>query len=184
MGEGRGCPHQGLEKRGFFADCLHQAPHRLHSSPIVSTRCVSSRVREPHRAAAAAASVPAWPPPMTTTSKCGVRDAALSPLNRLNGRCCLVREAATQRPQPRKENMAGERQILTVNLTQARRKNSGYDGKISGRSHLALTSWRSTSPSSVAANWRFGATSLVKLPLERALVGRGRVLVSWFVQVV
>src|SRR6185369_13106675 len=37
-------------------------------SPIVSSRCVSSSVRAPMRAAAAAASQPACPPPTTTTS--------------------------------------------------------------------------------------------------------------------
>src|SRR5277367_2117436 len=37
-------------------------------SPIVAKRCVTSAVRAPERAAAAAASHPAWPPPMTTTS--------------------------------------------------------------------------------------------------------------------
>ena len=41
----------------------------LHDiSPIVSSRCVSSSVRAPMRAAAAAASHPACPPPTTTTS--------------------------------------------------------------------------------------------------------------------
>ncbi len=38
-------------------------------SPMVSVRWVSSRVRAPKRAAAAAASQPAWPPPMTMTSQ-------------------------------------------------------------------------------------------------------------------
>src|SRR3954470_7805317 len=38
-------------------------------SPMVSRRCVSSRVRAPSRAAAAAASQPACPPPITMTSK-------------------------------------------------------------------------------------------------------------------
>ena len=37
-------------------------------SPIVAILWVSSRVRAPTRAAAAAASQPAWPPPMTMTS--------------------------------------------------------------------------------------------------------------------
>ena len=41
----------------------------LHDiTPIVARWCVSSRVRAPMRALAAAASQPAWPPPMTTTS--------------------------------------------------------------------------------------------------------------------
>ena len=38
-------------------------------SPMVSKRCVTSAVRAPMRAAAAAASQPAWPPPTTMTSK-------------------------------------------------------------------------------------------------------------------
>jgi hypothetical protein len=37
-------------------------------APTVSTLWVSSRVRAPARADANAASVPAWPPPMTMTS--------------------------------------------------------------------------------------------------------------------
>ncbi len=37
-------------------------------APMVSTLWVSSRVRTPLRAAASAASVPAWPPPITMTS--------------------------------------------------------------------------------------------------------------------
>src|SRR5438132_1587940 len=37
--------------------------------PRVSMLCVSSSVRRPMRAAASAASVPAWPPPTTMTSK-------------------------------------------------------------------------------------------------------------------
>ena len=36
--------------------------------PSVSMLWVSSSVRAPMRAAASAASVPAWPPPMTMTS--------------------------------------------------------------------------------------------------------------------
>jgi hypothetical protein len=36
--------------------------------PTVASFCVTSSVRAPVRAAAAAASVPAWPPPITTTS--------------------------------------------------------------------------------------------------------------------
>ena len=36
--------------------------------PSVSMLCVSSSVRRPMRAAASAASVPAWPPPITITS--------------------------------------------------------------------------------------------------------------------
>jgi hypothetical protein len=41
----------------------------LHDiSPIVAKRCVTSAVSAPQRAAAVAASHPAWPPPMTTTS--------------------------------------------------------------------------------------------------------------------
>src|ERR1700733_9662033 len=41
----------------------------LHDiSPIVAKRCVTSAVDAPQRAAAVAASHPAWPPPMTTTS--------------------------------------------------------------------------------------------------------------------
>src|SRR5262245_35259654 len=43
----------------------------LHDiSPTVAKRCVSSAVDAPSRAAAAAASQPAWPPPTTMTSKC------------------------------------------------------------------------------------------------------------------
>src|SRR5690606_24244248 len=38
--------------------------------PSVSMLCVSSSVRLPMRAAASAASVPAWPPPTTITSNC------------------------------------------------------------------------------------------------------------------
>ena len=38
-------------------------------SPMVSKLWVTSAVRAPRRAAAAAASQPAWPPPMTMTSK-------------------------------------------------------------------------------------------------------------------
>ena len=42
----------------------------LHDiSPIPPRLCVIRAVRAPIRAAAAAASQPAWPPPMTTTSK-------------------------------------------------------------------------------------------------------------------
>ena len=37
--------------------------------PSVSMLCVSSSVRRPIRALASAASVPAWPPPITMTSK-------------------------------------------------------------------------------------------------------------------
>ena len=37
--------------------------------PKVSSECVSSKVDTPMRADASAASVPAWPPPMTMTSK-------------------------------------------------------------------------------------------------------------------
>jgi len=37
-------------------------------SPMVSSFWVSRTVRAPARAEAAAASQPAWPPPMTTTS--------------------------------------------------------------------------------------------------------------------
>src|ERR1700735_4132765 len=41
----------------------------LHDiSPIVAKRWVTSAVAAPERAAAVAASQPAWPPPMTTTS--------------------------------------------------------------------------------------------------------------------
>ncbi len=38
-------------------------------APIVARLWVTSAVRAPVRAAAAAASQPAWPPPITTTSK-------------------------------------------------------------------------------------------------------------------
>ncbi len=38
-------------------------------SPMVAKLWVTSAVRAPSLAAAAAASQPAWPPPMTTTSK-------------------------------------------------------------------------------------------------------------------
>ena len=38
-------------------------------APMVAKRCVTSAVRAPMRALAAAASQPAWPPPITTTSK-------------------------------------------------------------------------------------------------------------------
>ncbi len=38
-------------------------------SPMVANRCVTSAVRAPMRAAAAAASQPAWPPPTMMTSK-------------------------------------------------------------------------------------------------------------------
>ena len=38
-------------------------------APMVANRCVTSAVRAPMRAAAAAASQPAWPPPITMTSK-------------------------------------------------------------------------------------------------------------------
>ena len=38
-------------------------------SPMVAKLWVTSAVRAPMRAAAAAASQPAWPPPMTMTSK-------------------------------------------------------------------------------------------------------------------
>src|SRR5690606_15698687 len=38
-------------------------------SPMVAKEWVTSAVRAPMRAAAAAASVPAWPPPTTMTSK-------------------------------------------------------------------------------------------------------------------
>jgi hypothetical protein len=41
---------------------------RGHLTPIVLCLCVSSRVLAPHLAAAEAASHPACPPPMTTTS--------------------------------------------------------------------------------------------------------------------
>src|SRR5581483_8272018 len=42
--------------------------------PRVSMFWVSSRVRRPMRADASAASVPAWPPPMTITSNCCALD--------------------------------------------------------------------------------------------------------------
>src|SRR5882672_6478665 len=38
--------------------------------PSVSRLCVTSKVLQPARAAASAASVPAWPPPTTITSNC------------------------------------------------------------------------------------------------------------------
>ena len=42
----------------------------LHDiAPMVAKRCVTSAVAAPMRAAAAAASQPAWPPPITMTSK-------------------------------------------------------------------------------------------------------------------
>src|SRR5207247_4485977 len=42
----------------------------LHdSAPMVANRWVRSAVRAPTRAAAAAASQPAWPPPITMTAK-------------------------------------------------------------------------------------------------------------------
>src|SRR5690606_21455787 len=48
------------------------------SWPMVSSDVVSSTVRAPRRAAATAASVPAWPPPITHTSKsCALRDIPL-----------------------------------------------------------------------------------------------------------
>jgi hypothetical protein len=37
-------------------------------SPMVAALCVTSAVRAPIRAATAAASTPAWPPPTTMTS--------------------------------------------------------------------------------------------------------------------
>lgn len=77
------------------------------SSPIVSTRCVRSRVREPQRAAAAAASVPACPPPITTTSKRARHGAALSLRRRGKGKR-LPRDAAAQRPPSRRSNMPKE----------------------------------------------------------------------------
>ena len=47
----------------------------LHDiSPMVSIRWVSNRVRAPSRAAAAAASLPAWPPPTTMTSYMGMAE--------------------------------------------------------------------------------------------------------------
>jgi hypothetical protein len=46
----------------------------LHDiAPIVATRCVTSAVRAPMRAAAAAASQPACPPPTTITSKLSIK---------------------------------------------------------------------------------------------------------------
>ena len=41
--------------------------------------CVSSSVRRPMRAAASAASVPAWPPPMTITSNSVAKRITLNP---------------------------------------------------------------------------------------------------------
>lgn len=91
------------------------------SSPIVSTRCVRSRVREPQRAAAAAASVPACPPPITTTSKCGLQGAALSLQRRRKG-SRLTRDAVAQRPQSRRRNMPKEtRDPRTVTRGEAGR---------------------------------------------------------------
>ena len=52
-------------------------PHTLHDiSPTVSARCVSKIVLAPVRAAAAAASIPAWPPPTTTTCADALPDHA------------------------------------------------------------------------------------------------------------
>src|SRR3954447_25462307 len=47
--------------------------------PSVSIECVSSNVDAPIRAEASAASVPAWPPPTTMTSKC--RGKCMRPLS-------------------------------------------------------------------------------------------------------
>ena len=51
----------------------------LHDmTPMVSRRWVSSTVRAPARAAAEAASQPAWPPPITTTSAFRVPESVMS----------------------------------------------------------------------------------------------------------
>lgn len=89
-------------------------PAAARSSPMAAARCVSSRVRDPHRAEAAAASVPACPPPTTTTSKCGARSAALCPLHGAAGRGRPGKGPASQRPPPRRANMAGERPALAL----------------------------------------------------------------------
>ena len=159
---------------------LGHPPLYPRSSPIVSTRWVSSRVREPQRAAAAAASVPACPPPTTITSNFVAKGAALSPLNRANVRRFLVREAATQRPQFRRENMAGERPSVTLNLTRARRKNLGYEGKSAGRSHLCSDVRASQSTFSVCADWGFGGTLKAKRDRVNSAGGKTSVSpVSW-----
>src|SRR6266540_5637740 len=56
--------------------------------PIVSRFCVSSRVRAPARAAPTAASLPAWPPPITMTSnRCMAEEYAEgNPLGHRKGR--------------------------------------------------------------------------------------------------
>src|SRR5262245_35262126 len=46
--------------------------------PTVARLCVTSSVRAPVRAAARAASVPAWPPPITMTSYCSMRGAMIA----------------------------------------------------------------------------------------------------------
>ena len=45
--------------------------------PTVARLCVTSSVRAPIRAAARAASVPAWPPPITMTSYCSMKGAMI-----------------------------------------------------------------------------------------------------------
>src|SRR5690606_12835691 len=64
--------------------------------PRVSTLWVSSRVFTPMRAAAKAASVPAWPPPITITSK--REGKSTTHLGPVRGRLCLkIREGGKYR---------------------------------------------------------------------------------------
>ena len=55
--------------------------------PSVSRLCVNSSVLQPMRAEASAASVPAWPPPMTITSKCSGWSTGWSMREHAHQRC-------------------------------------------------------------------------------------------------
>ncbi len=64
-------------------------------APTVEKACVTKTVRAPMRAAAAAASQPAWPPPTTSTSYLPVLIACF---------CTIIRQSAARLHQPREEN--------------------------------------------------------------------------------
>ena len=61
-------PKEALPYLHYVQDVMTMLPGVQLIAPRVSMLCVSSSVCAPMRAAASAASVPAWPPPTTMTS--------------------------------------------------------------------------------------------------------------------
>ena len=79
---GRAAPSRRRARRSLSPDdpCrCRRSPDCSSSAPSVSMLCVSSSVRAPMRAAASAASVPAWPPPITMTSNPRSKRIILNP---------------------------------------------------------------------------------------------------------